>query len=95
MNDVKKIIAGTQAELAKCSSVNEIKETLKKLSDHLQNENEIKYGCYCDLEEGQAPDDCVYKNRPFDCIYASDLVNGGKTKWDCKYWKVIGLHIGK
>jgi len=87
MNDVKAVITGVQAELSKTSSVSEIKEVLKRMSASLENEADIKYGCHCDLEYDQKPDGCVLdEGKPYNCIYACDNI---KTKWDCKYWKVI------
>ena len=45
---------------------------------------EAGFGCHCDLEPDQAPDDCVIdSNRRSDCAYAAKIEN----KWQCQYWK--------
>lgn len=49
-----------------------------------------KFGCYCDLEPGQKPDDCVLDtSSASDCVYAELLVKNGKSKEQCEYWKPI------
>ena len=47
-----------------------------------------KFGCHCDLEPGQTPDECVMDrgdNGNKDCIYAKP----GMKKEECKYWREI------
>ena len=45
-----------------------------------------KYGCHCDLEPGQKPDDCVIDTgRLNDCVHATY----GMKKEDCHYWRLI------
>jgi hypothetical protein len=47
---------------------------------------EVKYGCHCDLEEGQEPDGCVIdEGRIGDCIHARENMR----KEQCKYWRVV------
>lgn len=49
-----------------------------------------KFGCHCDLEPGQKPDECVldFMNSS-ECVYAEILVKNGKSKEQCEYWKPI------
>ena len=52
-----------------------------------KNLPETKYGCYCDLEEGEIPDGCVIDEGKFEnyCIYAKK----GMRKEQCKCWQII------
>lgn len=52
---------------------------------------ELKYGCHCDLGDGEEPDDCVFDiSTHNDCIYALDMVmNGNTRKETCEYWRPI------
>jgi len=48
----------------------------------------MKYGCHCELEDDQEPDECVIDLDGYtrnDCVHAQKGIN----KEDCKYWKPI------
>ena len=46
----------------------------------------VAYGCHCDLELGQEPDDCVIDSGTcHECIHAKE----GMRKEQCEYWKII------
>ena len=86
MREIKKVIEAIQTTISQCLSIEEIRQTLITLSTDLPNKDNIKFGCYCDLEEGQSPDDCVMDTgKLHECIYAKK----GMSKWNCKYWKAI------
>ena len=49
-----------------------------------------KFGCHCDLEEGQEPDACVMDSGDdADCIFAEELRRKKKGKTSCSYWRLI------
>lgn len=49
-----------------------------------------KYGCDCDLEEGQEPDACVMDSGDdADCIFAESLRKKKKDKTSCSHWGLI------
>lgn len=49
-----------------------------------------KFGCHCDLDKGQEPDDCVLDaNNTSECFYAEQLVKKGQSKEQCEYWKPV------
>ena len=51
-----------------------------------ENMSDLKYGCHCDLDPGQAPDGCVIDDGTDDrCTYAKP----GMRKEQCEYWKII------
>jgi hypothetical protein len=53
---------------------------------------EKKFGCFCDLEPGMAPDGCVIdENRPDDCTSAKPLIAAGKDQWSCREWRVVQI----
>lgn len=46
----------------------------------------VKYGCHCDLEDGQQPDGCVIDDGLLrDCVHAKPNMR----KEQCEYWRVI------
>lgn len=48
----------------------------------------IYYGCYCDLEGDQKPDNCVLDAGAItDCCHAIEL--NGRDRRFCKYWKPV------
>ena len=56
------------------------------ISQWSENLPELKYGCHCDLEDGQEPDGCVIdSNRFCDCVYAKPNMR----KEQCEYWKIV------
>ena len=56
----------------------------------------VKYGCHCDLEEGAHPDGCLIdENKPHFCIFAEDLLQKGKGRNDCEYWRPIPMDHNK
>jgi hypothetical protein len=59
----------------------------------LPNNNEAyepKYGCHCDLDPGQEPDECVLdEGRASDCVLAERLIQNGKGRDDCAEWRII------
>lgn len=62
----------------------DLPEPIRKAFDALGST--VKWGCHCDLEEGQMPDGCVLdEGRPQDCVYARSA--DSKTK--CQYWQPI------
>ena len=62
----------------------ELPEPVRKAFDALGSS--AKWGCHCDLEEGQAPDGCVMdEGRHQDCVYARK----GMNKVQCSYWQPI------
>lgn len=76
--------------------------TLEALVDRARNgsgdleerASEKKYGCYCDLDPGMQPDDCVLDHGEVNgCVYAQALVNAGKGKEDCHEWKPVVLFV--
>jgi hypothetical protein len=49
-----------------------------------------KYGCHCDLDDGQQPDRCVIDDGNLDgCVYARTICLRGRSKTDCRYWLKI------
>lgn len=49
-----------------------------------------KFGCHCDLEEGQSPDGCVLdEGRAQDCVHART----GQSKASCEYWQPIAFKL--
>ena len=45
--------------------------------------DKIKFGCFCDIEEGMDPYECVIDSGNYDnCFYAKK----GMKKEDCIYW---------
>ena len=86
--NVQKITAFINDGLQKCDSIDEISELLRKALDMAKEQKSCPFGCHCDLEPGMEPDGCVLdENAPHHCIYAQKLLDNGKTKWDCEYWK--------
>ena len=58
-------------------------DAIKQWCKHLP---ELKYGCHCDLEEGQSPDGCVIdEGRIRDCHYAKKDMR----KEQCEHWRPI------
>jgi len=52
--------------------------------EHALEKTKLKFGCHCDLEDGQEPDDCVLNvGSRFDCTYAENI----KCPEDCEYWR--------
>jgi len=50
----------------------------------------VKHGCYCDL--GMDPDGCVLdKNEAHMCDVATKLIEAGKVRDDCHYWRPIEM----
>jgi len=48
------------------------------------------YGCHLDLEPGQKTDRCVIdEGTPNECDRAMNLIREGKTKLNCRYWRII------
>ena len=47
-------------------------------------------GCWLDdgqIEQSALPDTCVFdEGQPHNCIYAQQMLRGGKGKLDCPYW---------
>jgi hypothetical protein len=58
------------------------------ITQMFRNLDGLRYGCHCDLEEGQEPDACVLVNGVVTgrCIYAKP----GMRKEQCQYWRVVG-----
>ena len=48
-----------------------------------------RYGCHCELEPGQSPDECVLTSHPDDCVHAIQLALSHKPREDCPYWREI------
>lgn len=50
-------------------------------------------GCTCDLEEGMAPDRCVFDGpQPVsDCGIAMRMMREGKGRDDCEFWKPVNV----
>lgn len=49
-------------------------------------ENGVKFGCYCDLELDQSPDDCVKDyDADGDCAHAPRH----KTREGCPFWRPL------
>jgi len=49
-----------------------------------------KYGCDCDLEEGQEPDACVMDSGDYtDCVFAEELRRKKRDKTSCNHWVLI------
>jgi hypothetical protein len=46
----------------------------------------VKFGCHCDLDEGEEPDECyIDLGRLDDCIYAPRH----RTREGCPYWREV------
>ena len=48
----------------------------------------MRYGCYCELEDGQEPDECVIGSEKYtinDCVHA----HNGVRKDECEHWRPI------
>lgn len=66
----------------------DLPEPVRKAFDALGSTT--KWGCHCDLEEGQDPDGCVLDvGRPQDCCYARSA--GAKQK--CQYWQPVQFKL--
>lgn len=49
-----------------------------------------KFGCHCDLNPGEEPDDCVVNTGEHDdCVYARK----GMKPEACPYWKPISAFV--
>lgn len=47
-----------------------------------------KWGCHCELEDGEEPDECVLDiSHPGGCVYAMMLSREGKGRDDCEHWR--------
>ena len=53
------------------------------------DEKPKRYGCHCELEPGQSPDECVLTSHPDDCVHAIQLALSHKPREDCPYWREI------
>lgn len=50
-----------------------------------ENMPELKYGCYCDIEDNKPHKDCVIDLGLLnDCVYAKEKMR----KEQCEYWRV-------
>ncbi len=77
-------------KLNKVSSLEELKKLLYSCYEILKDNKDAKYGCHCDLGPDDIPDKCVLEsNKVYGCIFAKILLNEGKDKWSCKYWRPI------
>ena len=95
MNEKQRAVAGSSDDLCKLFCA------LDNTSDSLPQEVKLAYdqvganlcyGCHCDLEDGQAPDDCVLdSDRPSDCHYTRPLIEKGQGKEACEYWRPIAI----
>jgi len=66
----------------------DLPEPIRTAFDNLGSS--VRFGCHCDLEDGQQPDGCVLdQGRPQDCVYARSA--GSKQK--CKYWQPIQFKV--
>lgn len=51
---------------------------------------EKKYGCHCELFDGDNPDECVIDLGESDnCVWAQKLGRAGKGRNDCQYWQEV------
>jgi len=56
------------------------------ISQWIVNMPKLKFGCYCDLEEGHKPDECVINlGKKSNCIYAKNI----ERPEQCEYWRPI------
>lgn len=69
----------------------ESRKALAKIEAVLKGEvAPVKYGCHCDLDEGQEPGSCVFDTGEIsDCVEAEILQKQGKGRLCCKYWKAV------
>ncbi len=90
---IQQVIQFLQQGITKCSTLAELQDVLQKAVEDCKSEQPVKFGCHCDLDPGQAPDACVTDDDATShyCIYADGLKREGKTKWDCPYWKPVGI----
>lgn len=50
----------------------------------------LEHGCHCELDPGMKPDGCVLdEGRPEQCLHAKGLVETGKGRDDCSFWRPI------
>ena len=62
----------------------DLPEPVRRAFDQLGST--AKWGCHCELEEGQDPDGCVLdEGRPQDCTYARKEMR----KTECSYWRPV------
>ncbi len=89
MNKAQKTFAEAHSELGHLlvqidTFYQALPEPVRKAYDNLGSG--LKWGCHCDLEEHQEPDECVITSgRLGHCIFAKE----GMIPNDCKYWNPI------
>ncbi len=74
---------GALAKVA-LSAEKEIAELKRKAALEEKDEN-VEYGCFCDLEPGEQPDKCVLGTEDPDCTYADARRKTG----ECVYWRRV------
>ena len=95
MNEKQRAVAGSSDDLCRLflaldNTSDSLPEDVKLAYDQVRGS--LCYGCHCDLEHGQAPDDCVLDGgRPEDCHYTRQLIEKGQGKESCEYWRPIAI----
>lgn len=63
-------------------------DILSAMMGVVPDEEEVQYGCHCDLEPGQAPDECyIDTDKREQCVYA----RRHEQKDQCEYWQPIRI----
>lgn len=76
-------LENVHGESAKVDYMRKFKTIIETMPEESE---EQKYGCHCDLEDGDTPDECVIDRCDYeDCIFA----NRGIKKEQCEYWRII------
>ncbi len=70
------------------SAEDEIAELKRKAASEEKEEN-VEYGCFCDLEPGEQPDKCVLEMEDAHCIYA----NARRKTGECVYWRRVVTRV--
>lgn len=62
------------------------------LAAPIKKEQDLAYGCHCDLEPGMQPDGCVLdEGSPDDCVKARGITK----REQCDEWRPVSLSIKK
>lgn len=96
MNDIieKEITSRNEAEsiFQQMATLRDIAKThglinaANLITSMYEMKDSYEYGCFCDLEDGMEPDDCVIDTSVrSDCILAQKI----DKKENCPYWRVI------
>ena len=89
LNDALVVLREDCDDYQRMRVVTRIQNILNSPSIEPPAEKPKRYGCHCDLEPGQKPDECVIDTSPVWCVHATQLLRDGKTREDCPYWREV------